>query len=426
MDLGRHSVESTFYSVRPGVLKLPANTAISVRIDNRTSKSEYVHWHGFQVPARYDGTCEEQSEAVEGHGTLQYTLPPQNPGLYYVHSHAMTMHSLQQGPYSGQFTPVLVGDGGMSDIARDREIVLASHEWDAYYSDDEGVEKSVEQTHHLRIDADDEEGNESGWEIRYRHATLGGKPLDEETPVCVAAGERILFHIVNASATEPLVLHLPGHSFHIHALDGDVVPVVADIEVLYLGPGERASAIVVMNHPGTWILGSVDDEARAKGMGIVIAYQGHRRDPVWSAPAGHAGPLDYTRFSYQSSDQKQPDAEFLLERKPRDRHGFEQWAMTMLKESMPELHRPYRIALHNASDEDHPMHLHRNRFELKTYCGRGVSGLWKDTVVVPALQSVEIEYTPYDTEPSFFHCHNQMHMDCGMATILQATNGRKN
>jgi FtsP/CotA-like multicopper oxidase with cupredoxin domain len=157
--------------------------------------------------------------------------------------------------------------------------------------------------------------------------------LGAEPPLLVRVGERVLFHIVNASATEPLALHLPGHLFQVYALDGCRVPVAASVETLSLGAGERASAIVQMNRHGSWILGSVTDQARVLGMGIVIAYGGHHREPVWSAPERYAGVLDYTQFCLACTDDRQPDAKIRLERRPKDRHGFEQWAMTAIKES---------------------------------------------------------------------------------------------
>ena len=35
---------------------------------------------------------------------------------------------------------------------------------------------------------------------------------------------------------------------------------------------ERVDAVVEMNQPGVWILGSIDDEERQRGMGVVIEY----------------------------------------------------------------------------------------------------------------------------------------------------------
>src|SRR5258708_23089543 len=58
---------------------------------------------------------------------------------------------------------------------------------------------------------------------------------------------------------------LPGHRFQIIALDGNPVPTPQSVEVLYMGPGERVDAVVEMNQPGVWILGTDTDDVRNDG-----------------------------------------------------------------------------------------------------------------------------------------------------------------
>src|SRR5258708_38563034 len=63
---------------------------------------------------------------------------------------------------------------------------------------------------------------------------------------------------------------LPGHKFQIIALDGNRVPTPQSVEVLYMGPGERIDAVVEMNQPGVWILGTDTDDVRNGGVGTII------------------------------------------------------------------------------------------------------------------------------------------------------------
>jgi hypothetical protein len=39
-----------------------------------------------------------------------------------------------------------------------------------------------------------------------------------------------------------------------------------------------------MISPGVWVFGSTDDDERAKGMGVVVEYAGHRGAAQWSKP----------------------------------------------------------------------------------------------------------------------------------------------
>src|SRR5207237_3711111 len=63
-------------------------------------------------------------------------------------------------------------------------------------------------------------------------------------------GQRVLMHILNASAIENRSLAFPGHQFHILALDGNPVPSPKPIDQIFIGPGERVDAYVEMNQPG--------------------------------------------------------------------------------------------------------------------------------------------------------------------------------
>ena len=122
--------------------------------------------------------------------------------------------------------------------------------------------------------------------------------LGHGEPIRVKAGERVLFHILNGSATEIRSLALPGHTFKVVALDGNPVPTPATVPVLWLGTAERISAIVEMNHPGVWIMGDLADDDRQHGMGIVVEYAGHAGKPQWLAPPPFR--WDYARFGNQA------------------------------------------------------------------------------------------------------------------------------
>jgi FtsP/CotA-like multicopper oxidase with cupredoxin domain len=65
------------------------------------------------------------------------------------------------------------------------------------------------------------------------------------------------------------------------------------------------------------------------------------------------------------------------------RAGFNEWTIDGTAFSMqsmaPLFHlrggRRYRLRMRNASDDIHPVHLHRHSFELTRIAGRGTSGI---------------------------------------------------
>ena len=118
--------------------------------------------------------------------------------------------------------------------------------------------------------------------------------LGSGEPIRVKQGERVLFHVLNGSATEIRSLALPGHTFTVVAMDGNPIPKPVTVPGLWLGTAERVSAIVEMNHPGIWIMGDTADDDRQHGMGTVVEYAGHKGKPQWVAPKPFQ--WNYTQF----------------------------------------------------------------------------------------------------------------------------------
>ena len=71
----------------------------------------------------------------------------------------------------------------------------------------------------------------------YDFFTINGRMLGHGEPIRVKSGERVLFHVLNGSATEIRSLALPGHTFKVVAVDGNPVPTPSEVPVLWLGTG---------------------------------------------------------------------------------------------------------------------------------------------------------------------------------------------
>ena len=73
---------------------------------------------------------------------------------------------------------------------------------------------------------------DNGLEVMYHAATLGDRMLGHGEPIRVRQGERVLFRLLNASASMGISLALPGHRFTVVALDGNPVPTPTAVDVL--------------------------------------------------------------------------------------------------------------------------------------------------------------------------------------------------
>jgi FtsP/CotA-like multicopper oxidase with cupredoxin domain len=263
--------------------------------------------------------------------------------------------------------------------------------------------------------------------VSYQLFGINGKMLGHGEPIRVEQGERVLFHVLNASATETRSLSLPGHVFRIVALDGNPVPNPADVPLLWLGTAERISAVVDMNNPGVWVMGDLADDDRERGMGIVIEYAGSGGEPKWVKPEPFR--WDYTRFGKPNTAPPTADemVEVMIIKHGGVLDGFDQWTLNGEAFSMDTMKpmytvhegRRYRLKFRNASDDIHPLHLHRHSFELVRVGGKPTAGVLKDVVMLDRFQEVEFDFVADNPGMTLFHCHQQLHMDFGFMALFK-------
>lgn len=418
-----HTISTIGYngSVPGPLIRLREGVPVTVEIANETDTPELVHWHGQIIPAEVDGAQEEKSLIVPPHGRLRYRLTPQPSGARFVHTHVMPMEDLNRGTFTGQFAFVYI-EPKNNPGQYDQEIFLATHEWEPIFTTEEMEEEEVGLPPPNPPPAQ-KDTKPNGWEIGYQRFTINGKCLGFGEPLRVKQGQRVLFHFLNASATEIIKLALAGHRFQVVALDGNPAPHPGMVDVLELGTAERLDAIVEMNHPGVWILGTPMDDDRKNGMGIVVEYADRKGEPKWVAPPKRA--FDYTLFG-DARPAPAADETIPLEfgKINGGAGGFNHWTINGKsydeKDAPRVLHkgRRYRLVFDNRTDDAHPVHLHRNSFELTNVYGKPTSGVLKDVVVVKGYRKIEVDVTPAMEGLTLFHCHQQLHMDYGFKLLF--------
>ncbi len=421
----------------PGpLLRLKEGQRVTVDVYNDTNSPEQLHWHGQKVSTDVDGASEEGTPFIPAHGKRQIEFIPQPAGFRFYHTHNRAGANLSAGQYGGQVGPVYVEP--RSEPGRyDREVFLVLKEFEPTFSrgGDMAMDflvpasrvKALEDSGESAMKASLAKGMPQGYEVGYRSFTINGRMLGHGQPIRVKRGERVLFHALNGSATEIRSLALPGHSFRIIALDGNPVPHPAQVPVLWLGTAERVSAIVEMNHPGVWIMGDLDNDDRRHGMGIVVEYAGRSGKPEWVVPAPSR--WNYMLFS-KSGASAPPDETFEMTfaKDNAAEEGFNRWTINgvsypMTGEVTPapfhlQQGKRYRIRMRNASDDIHPIHLHRHSFELASLAGKPTSGVVKDVFMLGGYQEAEIDFVADNPGLTLFHCHQQLHMDYGFMTLF--------
>jgi len=431
-------VSTTNYNGQfPGPLvRLKEGWPVTVDIFNDTDVPEQLHWHGQAVPVDVDGAAEEGTPYVPARGRRRITFTPRPAGFRFYHTHNRAGANLAAGQYSGQVGPVYI-EADHEPGNYDREVFLVLKEFEPAFSRGGDMPqnflppvkvKSLEEQGESAMQASLAKRMPHGYEVGYHAFTINGRMLGHGEPIRVKAGQRVLFHILNGSATEIRSLALPGHSFRVIALDGNPVPNPVSVPVLWLGTAERISAIVEMNHPGIWIMGDLDDDDRLHGMGIVVEYAGQKRKTQWIAPAPYR--WNYLRFAGPEAAMQPADETFemVFAKDNAAVEGFNRWTINRVAYPMTSQMAPpsfplksgkrYRIRLSNASDDIHPIHLHRHSFEIRKIFGRSTSGLVKDVVMLGGYQEAEIDFVANNPGLTLFHCHQQLHMDFGFMTLF--------
>jgi len=430
-----HIVSTTLYNGQfPGpLLRLKEGQPVTVDIHNDTDTPELVHWHGQMIPSDVDGAAEEGTPFIPARGMRRVSFVPRPAGFRFYHTHVAAGSDLNRGTYTGQAGPVYI-EPKHNPGAHDQEVFLILKEFAPTFS--RGGDMAMDALAGSPVAALRQMGRAvdaaaiektKGFEVGYELFGINGRMLGHGEPVRVKQGQRVLFHVLNASATEIRSLALPGHVFRVVALDGNPVPNPAPVPVLWVGTAERVSAIVEMNRPGVWVMGDLADDDRRHGMGIVVEYAGQKAMPQWIPPRPFH--WDYTLFGQANAAPATPDEtiEITVVKHNAALNGFNQWTLNGEAFSMSTMRpmytvhegRRYRLKFRNASDDIHPLHLHRHSFELVRIGGKPTAGVIKDVVMLGGFQELEFDFIADNPGMTLFHCHQQLHMDFGFMALFR-------
>jgi FtsP/CotA-like multicopper oxidase with cupredoxin domain len=359
---------------------------------------------------------------------------PGPAGFRFYHTHLTAGADLSAGLYNGQVGLVYI-EPQHDPGTYDREVFLTLKEFGPFLGRTETALDFLAPTNRVpelreasqkAMLASLDQGLKQGYEVAYNFFSINGRMLGQGEPIRVKTGERVLFHVLNASASKIHGLALPGHGFNVVALDGNRVARPVAVPVVWIGTAERVSAIVEMNQPGVWVLGDLFDEDRGGGMGIVVEYAGQTGEPQWRKPEPFR--WDYRLFGKPDAAAAAPDEiiDMTFAAQPGARDGFDGFTINRIAFSMekmePMFHltqgRRYRLHMRNATDDIHPIHLHRHSFELTSIAGTPTSGVIKDVAMLGSFQEMTVDFTADQPGRSLFHCHMQHHMDFGFMALF--------
>lgn len=386
----------TFGGSIPGpLLDAKVGDRIIVRFKNSLPEPTTIHWHGIRLPAAMDGTLAMQQPIPPG-GSFRYEFTLKDAGLFWYHPHIRSDIQVQKGLYGA-----IRVRGAAEPLSDDERILVLD---DVRLKTDGTLSEYLDDTSKMM----GREGN-----------TLLVNGVAHAT-VPLRAGAATRLRIVNVANGRFFNLRLPGHLWRVIGTDGGLLPKPYDTERLLVSPGERYDVMLLPTGvPGSELELVSDPYDRGHGSGTSTSLKVAR--VLLSSDAALTGRKLPDRFDdiepFPAASKTVPIT--LNEKTENGELVFtiNDGVYPNVPTVMVERGGGRLLEVKNASEMDHPFHLHGFFFQMLERNGAPVpletTGN-KDTIDIPAETTLKL-LTRFD-EPGMwmYHCHILEHAEGGM------------
>lgn len=406
-------------------LRVRQSQPVRIVVSNKLDEDTTVHWHGIRLPNAMDGVPRLTQKPIRPGESFVYEFTPPDAGTFWYHPHADTLQQLGRGLAGAliieESEPVVVH----------RDLLWFIEDWRL---DNKG-----------RIASGFGNRMEAGMSGRIGNTvTINGRVPDR---VSVKPGERVRLRIVNAALARIVGLRFEGHKPIVIAYDGQPCdPHPPQDGRVVLGPAMRVDLIIDMNGRPDQSYPVIDDFYQDLAYKLVdLAYDSAQpaRD-LRSAPPPKlpANPLPEPDLAASERHEIALQGGMMGGMGMQGRGGMmggmgmmgmggATWAMNGMsmtgdgQPNMPPLLTLKRgktciLALRNETAWWHPMHLHGHSFRIISRNGKpNPRREWRDTVLIPPRETVELAFVADHPGDWMFHCHITDHQEAGMMTVIR-------
>jgi FtsP/CotA-like multicopper oxidase with cupredoxin domain len=408
---------------RSGLVLDPAER-FSVAMQNALDEATTVHWHGMTPTPELDGIAETGYVAPLAAGEIRSFDFAPRPGTHWMHSH----HGLQEQALLT--APLIVREADGLDA---QEVTLLLNDFS--FRDPAEIFAGLTGQGGM---AGMDHGNMGGGAAPMDHSAMADmdlndveydaflandRTLDDPEVIRTERNGRVRLRIINGASATAFWIDLGAREATVLAVDGNPVqPVTASR--FPLAQAQRLDLLLEV--PACTV---VPVFARREGdrarTGIILAAPGADIEKYAGAAEFAESPVDL------SLEQR------LVAAAPLSSRPIDQQLMVMLGGAMApyvwtlndktwqqrqklEVRSGQRVALGfmNHSMMAHPMHLHGHHFQVTGINGTRIAGAMRDTVLVPPMGSVTVEFDADNPGRWLYHCHNLYHMMAGMVSEL--------
>ncbi len=275
---GKSIVAWAFNGQVPGPeIRVTEGDKVRITFTNKLPRPTTIHWHGLDLPNSMDGVPGVTQAAVKPGETFTYEFTATPAGTRFYHTHGSGVADEAQQSDMGLSGAFIVEPKGY--VKPDKEYTVVLDDW----------LKGEGSFNNAVLGMDQTNGGMS-MNMNYNLFTMNGLAYPDTTPLTVKKGDKVRIRIINASASTSHPMHLHGQQFKIVAIDGNPVPVAAQLtrNVVTVNPGETYDIEFTATNEGIWAFHCHELHHSAAGMMTLLKYDGYIA-PMPTPPVSPAG-----------------------------------------------------------------------------------------------------------------------------------------
>ena len=424
IDLGGVNAKTwTYGDSFPGkIIRANVGDRITVNFNNKLPNPTSVHWHGLAIRNDMDGVPGVTTPEVlpDGKFKFDFTLP--DSGTYWFHPHSGSQ--LDRGLYA----PFIIDDPN-ERVRYDQEWIVILDDWS------DGVGKSPDEILASLLDGSgissgmngmggmggmDHAGGMDSGDVIYPLYLINGRPINDPETFASKPGRRIRIRIINAAADTIFNVAMSQHTMTVTHTDGFPVKNYPTAS-LQIGMGERYDVIVTM---GSGVFAFVADAVGKSAIARALIRTSSGAAPAQLFKPAELNSKPLTSDLLQASEQaklvsKKPDRtqDLILSGSMKPyRWSINGRTYDKTEALVVRLNEMGTLKIRNRTMMAHPMHLHGHTFQLGSAGGDGAR---KDTVLIPSMGGINVDFAATNPGEWMIHCHNAYHAAAGMMTRLE-------
>ena len=218
-----------FKGSMPGpTIEVTEGDRVRIVVHNELPESTIIHWHGLEVPIRYDGVHGVTQDPIKPGTTFVYEFTLHQNGTFFYHSHG----PMQEG--MGMVGLFIIHPKSAYQPVVDHDFALLIQEWAIL------PQSTVPNT----------------MSMEFNVFTINGRSGPYTTPMVVRLGSRVRIRMVNMSPIDHHPMHIHGTTFWVTGTEAGRIPETAwtPHNTVLIGVAEARDIEFVANNPGDWIL----------------------------------------------------------------------------------------------------------------------------------------------------------------------------